>query len=87
MPGDEGIETSTSEDLEKTVFEGFLTVRPEGSAQVKLKYQLPDKVDNKYKMRIQKQPGTVGHEYTTIMNGKELEVFNLRTDREFEYKI
>lgn len=84
---EEGYETETTEDFGKTVFGGFMTVRPEGSAHVTLKYQLPDKVGDTYTMLIQKQPGTVGHSYTTIINGKELETFDLRTDREFQYPI
>jgi hypothetical protein len=83
----EGIKTSTTEDLGKTVFEGFLIVRPEGSARVTLKYELPMKMDNSYNMLIQKQPGTLGHEYTTVLKGREVDTFNLTTDREFRYKI
>ena len=86
--GEEGITTSTSEDLGKTVFEGFLTVRPEGSAHVTISYKLPFSVTgNEYRMLIQKQPGTVGHEYINSINGKELDKFNLTTDKEFIYKL
>lgn len=86
--GEEGIATSTSEDLGKTVFEGFLTVRPEGSAHVTLTYKLPFTITgNMYRMLIQKQPGTTGHEFTTIINGKEKEKFNLTTDKDVEYKF
>src|SRR3989338_3383674 len=83
----EGIESTTTEDLEKTVFEGFLTVRPEGSSQVIVKYELPFKMHDSYRLLIQKQPGTEGHEYTMVINGKEKEVFNLITDREVLYKL
>lgn len=83
----EGIKPTTNEDLGKTVFEGFLIVRPEGAARVTLKYELPFKAKGIYNMLIQKQPGTEGHEYTTILKGREADKFNLTTDREFRYKI
>lgn len=77
-----------SSDLGKTVFEGFLIIRPLGSAQVVVKYKLPFKVDSKeYRLLMQKQPGTEGHEYTVLVNGKEVEKFNLTTDKEVKFKI
>ena len=36
-------EFKTEEDLGKTVFEGFITLRPLGSAQLSVKYKLPFK--------------------------------------------
>lgn len=72
-------------ELGKTVFEGFFTVRPEGQAQIKISYKLPFKVDSKeYKMLIQKQPGTEGHEYTVNINGKRVDEFELLTDKELK---
>ena len=77
-----------TEDLGKTVFEGFLVIKPLGSAQVVVKYKLPFKAEGKeYKLYIQKQPGTEGHEYKIILNGKEVEKFNLTTDKELKIKI
>ena len=85
---DKEVGTETKEDLGKTVFNGFLTVRPLGSGHVVVKYQLPDKMSAKeYRLLIQKQPGTEGHEYTIAVNGKEMEKFNLTTDRELSYKL
>lgn len=77
------------QDLGKTVFEGFLVIKPLGSAQVKVKYQLPFKIKGReeYKLLIQKQPGTEGHEYTVGVNGKEVEKFPLVTDKELKIKI
>lgn len=81
-------ETVTKEDLGKTVFEGFLTVNPMGSAKVTVKYELPSTVTGKeYKTLIQKQPGTEGHEYTININGKQVDKFNLTIDKELKYKI
>lgn len=74
------------EDLGKTVFEGFLRVNPQGKSQAVVEYQLPFKVKDKedYRLLIQKQPGTVGHNYTVIIDGKEKEKFRLVTDKEIK---
>lgn len=78
-----------SQDLGKTVFEGFLVVKPLGSAQVVVQYRLPFKVKKgeEYPLLIQKQPGTEGHEYKVLVNGEEVEKFNLITDRELKFKL
>lgn len=83
------IEVQTSEDLDKTVFEGFLTVRPLGSAQMMVKYKLPQRVEKgkDYLLLIQKQPGTLGHDYVIQINGKEVEKFPLKTDRELKIRV
>jgi len=82
-------EVVTKEELGKTVFEGFLVIKPLGSAQVVAKYQLPFKIKKgeEYKLLIQKQPGTEGHEYNILVNGKEIEEFPLTTDRELRLKF
>lgn len=79
----------TKEDLGKTVFEGFLVVRPLASAQIVVKYKLPLRVEKgkEYKLLIQKQPGTEGHEYTVVVNGKEIDKFPLKTDKELKFKL
>lgn len=77
------VKMSTYEEHGKTVFEGFLTVRPLGVAKLELTYTLPFKVDNNsgLPVMIQKQPGTAEDEYTIIVNGKEKEKFILDTDK------
>lgn len=47
------------EDLGKQVFEGFVTINPQGKAEVRVTYELPSSVlrDNTYALLIQKQPG------------------------------
>lgn len=72
------------DELGKTVFEGFLTVPPEGFTSATVSYTLPFKVENpkEYKLLIQKQPGTVGHDYTVKVNGSTIEEFDLTTDHE-----
>lgn len=83
------VQVETKEDLGKTVFEGFLTVRPLGSAQIMVKYELPFKIEKgkEYPLLIQKQPGTEGHEYVILVNGKQVEKFPLRTDWELKLRV
>lgn len=76
------VKVTTSEDLGKTVFEGFLTVRPEGSAKFTITYKLPFKAKKTLPHLIQKQPGTDGFEYVVKVNGKQQEKFELKTDKE-----
>ena len=77
------VKMSASDELGKTVFEGFLTVRPKGSATFSLSYTLPFKVkDGNLPLLIQKQPGTGGNEYTLEVNGGKVDNFKLLTDKE-----
>ncbi len=78
------VKMTTSEDLGKTVIEGFVTVRPKGVGSLEVKYKLPFKLEkgSPLPLLIQKQPGTAGNEYTTTINGKAEETFNLTTDKE-----
>lgn len=75
----------TYDELGKTVFEGFLGVKPEGQAKVIVTYTLPKSQNiediKDYNMLIQKQPGTIGHEYTVTINGKTIETFPLIEDK------
>ncbi len=74
----------TYNELGKTVFEGFMEVQPQGKATVTISYILPFEVKDRddYKLLIQKQPGTVGHQYTVYVNGKTIEKLPLITDEE-----
>lgn len=83
------VKLTTSEDLGKTVFEGFLTVRPKGTKTFTITYKLPFKLKNgsPLPVLIQKQPGTNGHAYTTVVNGKTVETFPLLTDKELKLEI
>jgi len=76
------MKTLTYEDLGKTVFEGFITVKPQGSAEVKIKYSLPENITAKkpFAILIQKQPGTSDDEYKVNFTGKE-EKFILESDK------
>lgn len=76
------------DELGKTVFEGFLTVRPLGSAVFSISYTLPFKVkDGQLPLLIQKQPGTGGNEYTIQVNGSKVDNFKLLTDKETKIKL
>ncbi len=76
------------EDLGKTVFEGFLEVRPQGSKALTVKYVLPYKFDKKkgLPLMIQKQPGTEDDEYTIMLGKKEVDKFILKTDKKLTVK-
>lgn len=83
-------EVKTYEDLGKTVFEAFYgeraPLRPQGKAELTFKYKLPFKTQKgqEYRLLIQKQPGTYGYEYTTVIDGRE-QTFDLKTDRELRF--
>lgn len=78
------VKVTTYEELGKTVFEGFFTVRPLGSAVYTIKYRLPFKLasGSKLPLLMQKQPGTYDNEYTIKVNGRETNKFPLLTDTE-----
>jgi len=82
------VKMTSYEELGKTVFEGFLTVRPLGAATFTLSYTLPFKVkDGALPLMIQKQPGTHGNEYTIKVKGQQIEKFPLLTDKEINIKL
>lgn len=83
------MEAVAKEDLGKTVFEGFLTVRPLANAEVVVKYKLPFKAEKgkEYNILIQKQPGTDGNEYTVLLNGRQIDKFPLKTDKEIKFRL
>ena len=78
---------TASEDLEKTVFEGFFELRPEGTAKIELEYTVPLKLGKEYKLLIQKQPGTEGHTYDIEAFGHKQRPFPLTTDKELIVKL
>ncbi len=82
-------DTVTYNELGKTVFEGFLTVKPQGASEVKIVYKLPFKkpASGNYNLLVQKQPGTDEEEYTVSVNGKQIEKFLLLTDRKLTFKM
>jgi hypothetical protein len=82
------VKMTSYDELGKTVFEGFLTVRPLGSAVFKISYTLPFKVGNgSLPLLIQKQPGTNGNDYTIEVGGSKIDNFQLLTDKEIKVKL
>lgn len=88
------VKMTTSEDLGKTVFEGFLIIRPRGAATLTITYKLPFKTkDGMLPLLIQKQPGTPGKSgidgfpYTIQVNGKTVQEFPLVADKQVKIKL
>lgn len=77
------------DELGKTVFEGFLTVRPKGIAAFTISYSLPFKLakNSPLPLLIQKQPGAPGFEHTITVNGVKKETFPLSSDKTLKLKI
>lgn len=77
------VKMTTHDELGKTVFEGFLTVRPLGIGRLTLTYTLPFKVakGSPLPLMIQKQPGTDGDEHIIKINGGQVQKFILDTDK------
>ncbi len=64
--------TLTYDELGKTVFEGFMTVDPEGFAEVTIEYTLPSSITkDDYSLYVQKQPGIENQELTVKIDGKQ----------------
>ena len=83
------VKMSTYDELGKTVFEGFLTVRPKGAAKLTLTYQLPFKLDKSSSLPvlIQKQPGTDAFDYTFTSKNRQLDKLKLDTDKEIRLTL
>lgn len=75
------VKETVFEDLGKTVFDGFFTMRPQSSSKIVFKYELPKLDLTTYRLEIQKQPGTPTIKHTIIFNGNQTEV-QLDQDKE-----
>lgn len=75
------LKESVGEDLGKTVFEGFFTMRPESSSKLVFNYELPMAKNSPYKLLIQKQPGFISIKHSIIINGRP-STLDLTTDKE-----
>lgn len=64
------VEAVTAEDLGKTVFEAFFTMRPQSSSKLVFKYTLPGTYSSPYPYLIQKQPGKDVITHEILFNGK-----------------
>lgn len=75
----------TYDDLDKTVFEGYLEITPKGKAEVVVKYTLPNTVDTKdYSLLVQKQPGTYEDKLKVEVDGKSIYDGALDIDKEIK---
>ncbi len=83
------VKMTTYEDLGKTVFDGFITVRPQGVSKLTISYKLPFKVaDNSLlPLMVQKQGGTTDSAYLISVGGKTTEQFNLSSDKTLNLKL
>lgn len=82
-----GSPVTTIEDLDKTVFEAFVTVRPQNSRILQIEYTVPYNPNGNYKLLVQKQPGAKDFHYIIKANGSTKEDFNLDMDKEFKFGI
>ncbi|MEK7616842.1 MAG: DUF4012 domain-containing protein [Patescibacteria group bacterium] len=82
---EEGV--NTIEDLGKTVFESFLTVRPQNSRKVEIEFTTPYNPKGEYKLLIQKQPGAKDFTYKIKINGSQKGDFKLDRDKEFKFDL
>lgn len=78
---------STIEDLDKTVFEAFIQVRPQNSRKLEIEFTTPYDPKDEYRMLIQKQPGAKDFRYKIKLNGKQVENFKLDQDKEFKFSL
>lgn len=64
----------TGEDLDKTVFEAFFTLRPQSSSKIVFTYKLPGTYQTPLPLLIQKQPGLPNITHNIVFNGQPQEV-------------
>ena len=83
------VKMTTYEELGKTVFEGFVSVRPKGIGTLTVTYKLPFKLENSSPLPIliQKQPGAKDHGFSLSVDGKNVETFDLTSDKETEITL
>jgi len=75
-----------TEDLGKTVFDTFVAIPPLESRTVSFTYRLPFKINDTYRIDMQKQPGKDRIAHTLTVNGVT-ETFELATDQTFEVVV
>lgn len=78
---------TTIEDLEKTVFEAFIQVRPGNYRKLEIEYEIPYNPEGEYNLLIQKQPGAKDFHYIIKINGSQKADFKLDSDIEFKFDI
>jgi hypothetical protein len=82
--GSEGA-VSSFDELGKTVFEAFITVRPQNSRVLSFEYTTPNpSKTNPYPLLIQKQPGAKDFPYAIKLNGSSKANFDLKVDQDLK---
>lgn len=77
------LDMTTTEDLGKTVFEGFFTLAPQSVKKLEVEYTVPaGTISGDYKLLIQKQPGTKPIKTTIILGSAKPKVYTLDSDQE-----
>ena len=78
---------TTSEELDKTVFDAFITVNPQNSRVLSFEYEIPYNPKDEYKLLIQKQPGAKDFLYKISIDGHKEPEFELTSDVELNFNI
>lgn len=66
------MDVQTYDELGKTVFEGFMTVSPEGRSEVNISYTLPSSITpENYSLMLQKQPSVTKQELEVVIDGRK----------------
>ena len=78
---------TTIEDLDKTVFEAFVQVRPQNTRKLEIEFTEPYQPKGQYKILIQKQPGAKDFRYIIKVNGSTKADFKLEQDKELTFNI
>ena len=78
------LDMATTEDLGKTVFEGFYTLSPQSVKKLEIEYTVPAATitGDQYKLLIQKQPGTKDIKTTMTVGTAKPKVYTLDSDQE-----
>lgn len=78
------LDVTTTEDLGKTVFEGFFTLSPQSVKKLEVEYTVPAGVvtGDDYKLLIQKQPGTKDIKHTITVGSAKPKTQILNSDQE-----
>jgi hypothetical protein len=78
------LDSTTTEDLGKTVFEGFFILSPQSVKKLEVEYTVPAGIvtGDEYKLLIQKQPGTKDIKTTIQVGSAKPKTYNLDSDQE-----
>lgn len=72
------------DELDKTVFEGYLEVPTQGKATAVLEYTVPSELSNNYKLLVEKQPGTDNQRLKVKIDGRKKYDGILDVDKEIK---